>query len=149
MKKVTYLFLLAAALGACTPKPSNKVETIQPAAFVSIFPKGNAIEGTNFNGTAYLQRLMTDSGTFDVVVSDVIFEPKAATVGIRIQVADSDRHCRERLLSGKREAHTNFESRRRSRYSGRRGALARSSFRQRIHTYSYQHKGSFGCNPVV
>ena len=91
MKKITYLFLLAAALGACTPKPSNKVETIQPAAFVSIFPKGNAIEGTNFNGTAYLQRLMTDSGTFDVV----------------------------------------------------------SSFRQRIHTYSYQHKGSFGCNPVV
>ena len=135
MKKITYLFLLAAALGACTPKPSNKVETIQPAAFVSIFPKGNAIEGTNFNGTAYLQRLMTDSGTFDVVISDVIFEP--------------DRHCRERLLSGKREAHTNFESRRRSRYSGRRGALARSSFRQRIHTYSYQHKGSFGCNPVV
>ena len=61
MKKVTYLFLLAAALGACTPKPSNKVEIIQPAAFVSIFPKGNAIEGTNFNGTAYLQRLMTDS----------------------------------------------------------------------------------------
>ena len=52
MKKITYLFLLAAALGACTPKPSNKVETIQPAAFVSIFPKGNAIEGTNFNGTA-------------------------------------------------------------------------------------------------
>ena len=61
MKKVTYLFLLAAALGACTPKPSNKVEIIQPAAFVSIFPKGNAIEGTNFNGTAYLQRLMTDT----------------------------------------------------------------------------------------
>ena len=140
MKKITYLFLLAAALGACTPKPSNKVETIQPAAFVSIFPKGNAIEGTNFNGTAYLQRLMTDSGTFDVVISDVIFASRWP---------DSDRHCRERLLSGKREAHTNFESRRRSRYSGRRGALARSSFRQRIHTYSYQHKGSFGCNPVV
>lgn len=77
MKKITYLFLLTAALGACTPKPSNKVETIQPAEFVSIFPKGNAIEGTKFNGTAYLQRLMTDSGTFDVVVSDVIFEPKA------------------------------------------------------------------------
>ena len=38
MKKITYLFLLTAALGACTPKPSNKVETIQPAEFVSIFP---------------------------------------------------------------------------------------------------------------
>ena len=53
MKKVTYLFLLAAALGACTPKPSNKVEIIQPAAFVSIFPKGNAIEGTNFMGLCH------------------------------------------------------------------------------------------------
>ena len=72
MKKITYLFLLTAVLGACTPKPSNKVETIQPAAFASIFPKGNAIEGTNFNGTAYLQRLMNR---------------KPATVGIRIQVA--------------------------------------------------------------
>ena len=77
MKKITCLFLLVAALGACTPKPENKVETIQPAAPSSIFPKGNVIEGTNFNGTAYLQRLMTDSETFDVVVSDVIFEPKA------------------------------------------------------------------------
>lgn len=150
MKKITYLFLLAAALGACTPKPSNKVETIQPAAFVSIFPKGNAIEGTNFNGTAYLQRLMTDSGTFDVVISDVIFEPKARNSwhshpGGQILIATAGKG----YYQEKREAHTNFESRRRSRYSGRRGALARSSFRQRIHTYSYQHKGSFGCNPVV
>ena len=56
MKKITCLFLLVAALGACTPKPENKVETIQPAAPSSIFPKGNVIEGTNFNGTAYLQR---------------------------------------------------------------------------------------------
>lgn len=149
MKKITYLFLLTAALGACTPKPSNKVETIQPAEFVSIFPKGNAIEGTNFNGTAYLQRLMTDSGTFDVVVSCDIRTESPQQLAFASRWPDSDRHCRERLLSGKREAHTNFESRRRSRYSGRRGALARSSFRQRIHTYSYQHKGSFGCNPVV
>ena len=77
MKKIIYLFLLAAALGACILKPANKAEITQPAAFASIFPKGNVIEGTNFNGTAYLQRLMTDSETFDVVVSDVIFEPKA------------------------------------------------------------------------
>ena len=70
MKKITCLFLLVAALDACTPKPENKVETIQPAALSSIFPKGNVIEGANFNGTAYLRR-------FDVVVSDVIFEPKA------------------------------------------------------------------------
>lgn len=77
MKKITCLFLLVAVLGACTPKPANKVETTQIAASASIFPKGNVIEGANFNGTAYLQRLMTDSETFDVVVSDVIFEPKA------------------------------------------------------------------------
>lgn len=77
MKKITCLFLLATALCACTPKPTNKVETAQPAISASIFPKGNAIEGANFKGTAYLQRLMTDSETFDVVVSDVVFEPKA------------------------------------------------------------------------
>ena len=150
MKKVTYLFLLAAALGACTPKPSNKVEIIQPAAFVSIFPKGNAIEGTNFNGYGI-------SPTVDDRQRNIrcrsfrcdIRTESPQQLAFTSRWPDSDRHCRERLLSGKREAHTNFESRRRSRYSGRRGALARSSFRQRIHTYSYQHKGSFGCNPVV
>mgnify|MGYP003210972762 CR=1 FL=1 len=26
MKKMTYLFLLAATLGACSPKPENKIE---------------------------------------------------------------------------------------------------------------------------
>ena len=71
MKKMTYLFLLAATLGACSPKPENKIET-PPKASASLFPQGDAIEGSNFNGTAYLQRLMTDSETFDVVVSDVI-----------------------------------------------------------------------------
>lgn len=77
MKKILSLFLMTAALGACTPKQENKVETTKQVTSASIFPKGNPIEGTNFNGTAYLQRLMTDSETFDVVVSDVIFEPKA------------------------------------------------------------------------
>lgn len=77
MKNITFLFILVVALGACTSKPVDKVETVQPAVATSIFPKGNAIEGANFNGTAYLQRLMTDSETFDVVVSDVVFEPKA------------------------------------------------------------------------
>ena len=77
MKKALRIFLMATALSACSPKQEKKVETPQPAPSASIFPKGNPIEGTNFNGTAYLQRLMTDSETFDVVVSDVIFEPKA------------------------------------------------------------------------
>ena len=75
MKKKTCLLLLAVVLGACIRKPVNKVETAQPAVSTSIFPRGSAIEGANFNGTAYLQRLMTDSETFDVVVSDVIFDP--------------------------------------------------------------------------
>ena len=38
MKKITCLFLLVAALGACTPKPENKVETILPHLLPS-FPK--------------------------------------------------------------------------------------------------------------
>ena len=138
MKKMTYLFLLAATLGACSPKPENKIET-PPKASASLFPQGDAIEGSNFNGTAYLQRLMTDSETFDMVVSDVIFEPKAR----------NSWHSRKRLLSGKGEAYTSVESRRCSRYSGRCGALARSGSRQRIHAYSYQYKSSFGCYTVV
>lgn len=77
MKKVLCLFLMITTLGACTSRRENKVETTKQVTSASIFPKGNPIEGTNFNGTAYLQRLMTDSETFDVVVSDVIFEPKA------------------------------------------------------------------------
>ena len=143
MKKMTYLFLLAATLGACSPKPENKIET-PPKASASLFPQGDAIEGSNFNGTAYLQRLMTDSETFDVVVSDVIFEPKARNSwhshpGGQILIA----------TAGKGEAYTSVESRRCSRYSGRCGALARSGSRQRIHAYSYQYKSSFGCYTVV
>lgn len=38
MKKMTYLFLLAATLGACSPKPENKIET-PPKASASLFPK--------------------------------------------------------------------------------------------------------------
>ena len=149
MKKITYLFLLAAALGACTPKPSNKVETIQPAAPSSIFPKGNVIEGTNFNGTAYLQRLMTDSETFDVVVSDVIFEPKARNSwhshpGGQILIATAGKGYYQE--KGKPIQVLNPGD---VVYSGRCGALARSGFRQRIHAYSNQYKGSFGCYPVV
>lgn len=149
MKKMTYLFLLAATLGACSPKPENKIET-PPKASASLFPQGDAIEGSNFNGTAYLQRLMTDSETFDVVVSDVIFEPKARNSwhshpGGQILIG----HRRKRLLSGKGEAYTSVDPGRCSRYSGRCGALARSGSRQRIHAYSYQYKSSFGCYTVV
>lgn len=149
MKKMTYLFLLAATLGACSPKPENKIET-PPKASASLFPQGDAIEGSNFNGTAYLQRLMTDSETFDVVVSDVIFEPKARNSwhshpGGQILIATAGKG----YYQEKGEAYTSVESRRCSRYSGRCGALARSGSRQRIHAYSYQYKSSFGCYTVV
>ncbi|WP_347566553.1 carboxymuconolactone decarboxylase family protein [Parabacteroides gordonii] len=56
---------------------ADKTAVLETSSATAIFPKGNVIEGVNFNGTAYLQRLMTDSETFDVVVSDVIFEPSA------------------------------------------------------------------------
>ena len=77
MKKTSLLFLLALALSACCPKQADKTGITETPAVAAIFPKGNVIEGSNFNGTAYLQRLMTDSETFDVVVSDVVFEPAA------------------------------------------------------------------------
>ena len=139
MKKITYLFLLAATLGACSPKPENKIET-PPKASASLFPQGDAIEGSNFNGTAYLQRLMTDSDIRDESPKQLAFASGRT---------DSDCHRRKRLLSGKGEAYTSVESRRCSRYSGRCGALARSGSRQRIHAYSYQYKSSFGCYTVV
>ena len=145
MKKMTYLFLLAATLGACSPKPENKIET-PPKASASLFPQGDAIEGSNFNGTAYLQRLMTDSETFDVVVSDVIFEPKARNSwhshpGGQILIATAGKGYYQE--KGKPIQVLN------PGYSGRCGALARSGSRQRIHAYSYQYKSSFGCYTVV
>lgn len=148
MKKMTYLFLLAATLGACSPKPENKIET-PPKASASLFPQGDAIEGSNFNGTAYLQRLMTDSETFDVVVSDVIFEPKARNSwhshpGGQILIATAGKGYYQE--KGKPIQVLNPGD---VGYSGRCGALARSGSRQRIHAYSYQYKSSFGCYTVV
>lgn len=42
-----------------------------------IFPKGSEIRTATFEGTAWLSRLMTDAENFDVVVSDVVFDPAA------------------------------------------------------------------------
>lgn len=66
---------LAKRLGATDAQIEEIVSYAHPAE--SLFPQGTKIEGENFNGTAYLQRLMTDSENFDVVVSDVIFDPAA------------------------------------------------------------------------
>ena len=43
MKKITYLFLLAATLGACSPKPENKIEKHQPLSFPKEMPSRAAI----------------------------------------------------------------------------------------------------------
>ena len=45
-----------------------------PSMNSQIFTKGDLIESPNFTGKAWLQRLMTNSDEFDVVVSDVVFE---------------------------------------------------------------------------
>lgn len=42
---------------------------------LNIFPKGDPITGPNFTGPAWLQRLMTDADKFDVVISNVVFDP--------------------------------------------------------------------------
>lgn len=39
MKKMTYLFLLAATLGACSPKPENKIETPPKSISLSLSPR--------------------------------------------------------------------------------------------------------------
>lgn len=66
---------LAKRLGATDSQIEEIIAYATPSK--SIFPQGTKIVGENFNGTAYLQRLMTDSENFDVVVSDVIFDPSA------------------------------------------------------------------------
>jgi len=43
----------------------------------TIFPKGEKIESNNFNGTTWLQMLMTDAENFDCVIGNVTFEPGA------------------------------------------------------------------------
>ena len=150
MKKITCLFLLVAALGSCTPKPENKVETVQPAVPASIFPKGNAIEGPNFNGIAYLQRLMTDSETFDVVVSDVVFEPKARNSwhshpGGQILIATAGKgYYQEKGKSIQVLNPGDVVA-----IPVRCHALAWSSSRQRVHAYSYQYESPSGSYPVV
>lgn len=87
---------LAKKLGATDAQIAEIVTHARPYEF--IYPKGTKIEGENFNGTAYLQRLMTDSDNFDVVVSDVIFNPAARNSwhshpGGQILIATSGKGC--------------------------------------------------------
>lgn len=40
-----------------------------------IFPKGTKVSNDNFSGTAWLEMLVTNAPTFDVVIGNVTFEP--------------------------------------------------------------------------
>ena len=42
-----------------------------------IFPLGNKMEGGNFNGTAYVQQLISADTSFNSQIGNVVFEPKA------------------------------------------------------------------------
>lgn len=87
---------LAKRLGATDAQIKEIVTHARPSE--SLFHAGAKIGGENFNGTAYLQRLMTDSENFDVVVSDVIFDPTARNSwhshpGGQILIATSGKGC--------------------------------------------------------
>jgi quercetin dioxygenase-like cupin family protein len=41
----------------------------------AIFPKGEKVANDNFSGTAWLERLVTNSAVFDVTIGNVVFEP--------------------------------------------------------------------------
>lgn len=87
---------IAKRLRATDSQIEEIISSATPAT--SIFPKGTRIEEENFNGTAYLQRLMTDAENFDVVVSDVIFDPAARNSwhshpGGQILIATAGRGC--------------------------------------------------------
>lgn len=50
------------------------METSIPKEDNRIFPKGELINNAYFSGTAWHQRLVTDSENFDVTVGNVVFE---------------------------------------------------------------------------
>ncbi|MDR1882848.1 MAG: hypothetical protein LBR26_08725 [Prevotella sp.] len=69
-----------------------------------LFPKGEKINNDYFNGTAWLQWLVTDKENFDVTVGNVIFEPGARNnwhfhPGGQILICTKG----DGLLSGKRQ----------------------------------------------
>lgn len=63
-----------------------------------LFKKGSGINAATFSGKAWLSRLMGDSENFDVVVSDVVFDPAAHNdwhrhPGGQILIATSGKGC--------------------------------------------------------
>lgn len=54
---------------------ATKKQALKADTDLNIFPKGDLISSPNFTGAAWLQRLMTDTDKFDVVISNVVFDP--------------------------------------------------------------------------
>lgn len=54
---------------------ATKKQALKADTDLNIFPKGDLISSPNFTGAAWLQRLMTDADKFDVVISNVVFDP--------------------------------------------------------------------------
>ncbi|MBS5410648.1 cupin domain-containing protein [Bacteroides thetaiotaomicron] len=54
---------------------ATKKQALKADTELKIFPKGDLISSPNFTGAAWLQRLMTDADKFDVVISNVVFDP--------------------------------------------------------------------------
>ena len=54
---------------------ATKKQALKADTELNIFPKGDLISSPNFTGAAWLQRLMTDTDKFDVVISNVVFDP--------------------------------------------------------------------------
>lgn len=54
---------------------ATKKQALKADTELKIFPKGDLISSPNFTGAAWLQRLMTDTDKFDVVISNVVFDP--------------------------------------------------------------------------
>lgn len=54
---------------------ATKKQALKADTELNIFPKGDLIFSPNFTGAAWLQRLMTDADKFDVVISNVVFNP--------------------------------------------------------------------------
>lgn len=73
MKKISILFLLAAALGACC---AQKTKTAEPTASDDLFAKGELMaDNPNFTGDAWLDRLVTVADSMDCTVANVTFAP--------------------------------------------------------------------------
>lgn len=68
---------LFALLTACCNKQKNNDETATSnnKETYRLFPQGKMINNSYFNGTAWLQMLVTDKENFDLTICNLTFEP--------------------------------------------------------------------------